>query len=191
MQPNLHLLELTYVTDFLIWNFASHRCWCAGTGGCCELVWPRLISSWQRGLAGQWAWNLTFLNAKVKYDPTLCLILHRLRLSSVCFCGYSCRFTQRHWYTVHLKDHQFLTLFSLTYRMSEDWENKYHTCDPCMNTKVHLDTQMHGNSQTTIICETWCTIFKFRESSSLKLFLWNGLNNCDIWLKQMRGHCLQ
>lgn len=30
-----------------------------------RLAWPRLISSWQRGLTGQWARNLTFPNAKV------------------------------------------------------------------------------------------------------------------------------
>lgn len=70
--------EPCYIRGFLIWKLlgrtwkklASHR---AGTGSCRELVWL---------VAGQRVWNLTFPNAKVKYDPTFCL-LHRNGLSSL------------------------------------------------------------------------------------------------------------
>lgn len=62
-------------------NLASHRCWCAGTRSCREPAWPRLISSWQRGLTGQWAWNQISPDARVKYDPTFCLLPHRISFS--------------------------------------------------------------------------------------------------------------
>lgn len=92
------LLKLAYVRNFFIWKRLDWTWWKPRfpsllllMAWLTEQLWagPRLISSWQQVLTGQWAWNLTFPFAKLKYDPTVCLLPHRIRLSSACFCGCS------------------------------------------------------------------------------------------------------